>query len=266
MGEEVRARDGGHTWNPHGNWYSAQVDSVVVLDDGTWAVRTDGALAVWDGTCGRMLELLSRGLEEGGPKVFIQVLQGSTSDAEGLRARLDGWVEEHGSSAVGWLGTTAGVTADGVFVAAVRFADEAAARQNSDRPEQGEWWAGTEPLFDGPVTFHDYRNCDLLLGGGSDAAGFVQVIQGTYTGDGTPAMPADDAAALSAARPEVIGGSIGWDDNGHFTQIVYFTSEEEARRGEQAMGEDPEARARLERFMADLADVEYFDLSEPWLA
>ncbi len=198
--------------------------------------------------------------------MFIQVLQGPTSDAEGLRARLDGWVQEHGSSVTGWLGTTAGVTADGVFVAAVRFADEAAARRNSDRPEQGDWWAATEPLFDGPVTFHDYRNVDVLLGGGSDDAGFVQVIQGTYTGDGSPAMSADDAAALSALRPDVIGGTVGWDDDGHFTQVVYFTSEEEARRSERAMGEDDEARARLERFLAEVENVEYFDLGEPWFA
>ncbi len=196
----------------------------------------------------------------------MQWLQGQTSDAEGMRARFDGWVREHGASATGWLGTTAGVTADGVFVAAVRFADEAAARRNSDRPEQGEWWAATERLFSGPVAFHDYPNTDLLLGGGSDAAGFVQVIQGTYTGDGSPAMADDDATALSAARPEVIGGVVGWDDGGHFTQVVYFTSEEEARRGEQAMGDDPDARARMERFMADVADVAYFDLRDPWFA
>ncbi len=198
--------------------------------------------------------------------MFMQVLQGPTSDAEGLRGRLDGWVEEQGSSVAGWLGTTAGVTADGMFVAAVRFADEAAARRNSDRPEQGDWWAETERLFDGPVTFHDYRNVGLLLGGGSDAAGFVQVIQGRYTGDDTPAMSDDDAAALSALRPELIGGAVGWDDSGHFTQVVYFTSEEAARRGERAMGEHAEARARMERFLADVEDVEYFDLGQPWFA
>ncbi len=198
--------------------------------------------------------------------MFMQVLQGPTSDADGLRGRLDGWAEEHGSSVAGWLGTTAGVTAQGVFVAAVRFADEAAARRNSDRPEQGDWWAETERLFDGPVGFHDYRNVGLLLGGGSDAAGFVQVIQGRYTGDGSPAMSDDDAAALSALRPELIGGAVGWDDSGYFTQVVYFTSEEAARRGERAMGEHAEARARMERFLADVEDVEYFDLGQPWFA
>ena len=97
--------------------------------------------------------------------MFIQVMQGHTSDATGLRTRLDEWVEEHSEAATGWLGTTAGVTADGEFVALVRFEDESSARRNSERAEQGEWWQETERLFDGSVTFHDYAHTDLLLGG-----------------------------------------------------------------------------------------------------
>ena len=39
-----------------------------------------------------------------------------------------------------------GMCDDGTFVALARFESAEAARRNSDRPEQGEWWAECEPL------------------------------------------------------------------------------------------------------------------------
>jgi len=198
--------------------------------------------------------------------MFIQVLQGHTHDAEGLRAQLEDWVGKQSEAAAGWLGMTTGVSADNEFIAVVRFEDEAAARRNSERVEQGEWWQATERLFDGPVDFHDYAHTDLLLGGGSDAAGFVQLIQGEYTGEISPALSDEDAAALSMLRPEVIGGTVGWDDGGHFTQTVYFTSEEDARTGERAMAENADARAMMEAWQASITEVRYFDLQDPLMA
>ena len=35
-----------------------------------------------------------------------------------------------------------------------------------------------QECFDGEVTFHDCDDVTMFLGGGSDDAGFVQVIQG----------------------------------------------------------------------------------------
>ena len=198
--------------------------------------------------------------------MFIQVVQGHTAHAAGLRTRLDDWVEGHSEAAAGWLGTTAGVTASGEFVAVVRFEDEASARHNSERAEQGDWWQETERLFDGPVAFHDYAHTDVLLGGGSDGAGFVQVIQGEYTGDGSPAISGREAAVISALRPELIGGTMGWDDGGHFTQTVYFTSEEDARTGEGAMGENADAQEMMEAWQTSVTGVRYLDLRDPWLS
>lgn len=197
--------------------------------------------------------------------MFIQVLQGPVSNPGAMKSRFDDWNRQLGPSAEGWLGTTAGVTADGEFVAAVRFSDEAAARRNSDRPEQGEWWAETEKLFDGEVTFHDYSNTDLWLDGGSDDAGFVQVIQGRFTGDGTPADFLEDSEELAELRPEIIGGTIGWSDDGHFTEAVYFTSEEAAREGEKKMDADPKASQEMQEWVSQVEGLRFLDLTDPWL-
>ncbi|HEV8557426.1 MAG TPA: hypothetical protein VGR06_13630, partial [Actinophytocola sp.] len=103
--------------------------------------------------------------------MFIQVIQGQVSDAGELRAALDRWVEGLAPGASGWLGSTAGVTDDGRFVALVRFESEEAARRNSDRPSQDQWWTETSKLFSGDATFHDCRDAERFLRGGSDDAG-----------------------------------------------------------------------------------------------
>jgi hypothetical protein len=72
--------------------------------------------------------------------LFVEVIQGQTADAARLRAALDRWAEDLAPEAIGWLGSTAGVTEDGRFIALARFESEAAARRNSDRPEQDRWF------------------------------------------------------------------------------------------------------------------------------
>ena len=63
-------------------------------------------------------------------------------------------------------------------------------------------------------------------------------------------------------RPEVLGGMFAWHDGGAFTLSAYFTSEDEARRGENLHEFEP--------FFADIdavmQDVNYVDLREPWLS
>src|SRR5688572_22355540 len=110
--------------------------------------------------------------------MFMQVITGTVADPEGLRRRFDRWDSELRGGAGGWLGSTEGVTGDGRFVACVRFESAESARANSERPEQGAWWADTEKTLAGPASFHDCSTVDVYLGGGSDTAGFVQVLQG----------------------------------------------------------------------------------------
>jgi hypothetical protein len=197
--------------------------------------------------------------------VFVQVIQGRVGDAGQLRARMEQWVRDLSGGAIGWLGSTAGVTADGTGIAVARFESADAARRNSERPEQGQWWAQTAKVFDGDVTFHDCSQVHLFGRGGSDDAGFVQVMQGRYT---DPARAVEllqrSEQPLRELRPDVIGGELCLHGDGGFTQAVYFTSEAEARAGENTQP-PPEVQAWLDEEAAMTTDLVFYDLTDPWL-
>jgi hypothetical protein len=197
--------------------------------------------------------------------MFVQVIEGRVRDREGLRRQADRWVSELAPGAEGWLGSTIGVADDGAFVAIARFASEEAAQANSERPEQGAWWEETEACLDGEVTFANCPEVDTFGAGGSDDAGFVQVIQGRADRDQIAPVAREVDDILRQARPEVIGGIVAWPGDGTFRQVVYFTSEEEARKGESA-GMSPEHAEAMAR-VAGLMQMERFvDLRDPWLA
>ncbi len=198
--------------------------------------------------------------------MYMQIFQGPIRDADAARASMDRWLTELGPGAEGWLGGTFGVTDDGMFVAAVRFESEEAARRNSERPEQGEWWREMEQHFTGPVTFHDCKDVIVLLGGGSDDAGFVQIIQGQVTDPERARAFAEQTGELMAAhRPDVIGATIAIDDDGFFTQTIAFTSEDAARDGEHK--EMPaDVASMMAEGMAMLTNVHYLDVHHPWFA
>ena len=70
--------------------------------------------------------------------MFVQVIRGQVTDREQVHAALDRWSQQLAAGAPGWLGSTAGVTGDGRFIALARFESEEAARRNSARPEQDQ--------------------------------------------------------------------------------------------------------------------------------
>jgi len=196
--------------------------------------------------------------------MFVQVIQGRTSDAEGLRAAMDRWMRDLAPGAVGWLGSTGGVTDDGRVVMVARFESEEAARRNSDRPEQGAWWAETERLFDAGATFQDSTDVVVDLQGDPDQAGFVQVMRGrTSDPERARQLMTLDPDEWAAHRPDVLGSlEIGHDD-GAYTVVLWFTSEAEAREGERK--EPPlELRTAMDE-MGKLAigETEFFDLRRP---
>jgi hypothetical protein len=197
--------------------------------------------------------------------MFVQVIHGRVRDGEQLRARMERWITDLSPNAEGWLGSTTGVTADGIGVALARFESAEAARRNSDRPEQGQWWAETQSLFDGDVTFHDCPEVQPFAGGGSDNAGFVQVIQGRYTDleKGLELMRRSEEP-LRQLRPDVLGGLLCLHGDGGFTQAIYFTSEAEARANEKKQP-PPDVQAMLEEEAGVTTDLVYFDLTDPWL-
>lgn len=197
--------------------------------------------------------------------MFIQVIQGKVADADGLKAALDRWHAEISPTAAGWLGSTGGVTADGTAIAVVRFESAEAARRNSERPEQQQWWEQARANFAGDVVFHD---CDEVLGflaEGSDDAGFVQIIQGRVTDpDRMLRLMEESSEPLRRLRPDVIGGTIALHGDGGFTQTIYFTSEAAAREGERKEA-PPEMKEMDEAVGAMMSDATFFDLPQPWL-
>jgi len=197
--------------------------------------------------------------------MFIQVIQGKVADVDGLRTAVERWSDEIGPNVPGWLGTTGGVTADGTAIAIVRFESEDAARRNSDTPAQQEWWAKTSGYFAGDVTFHDCAEVVKFLDGGSDDAGFVQVIQGRTTdADRMRQMMTESSDALREMRPDVIGGTVALHGDGGFTQTVYFTSESAAREGESKEA-PPEMKEMDDEVASLFTDAAYFDLTRPWM-
>jgi hypothetical protein len=198
--------------------------------------------------------------------MFVQVIQGRTSDADGLRAALDRWEADLAPTAAGWLGSTAGVTDDGRAIAVVRFESEAAARANSERPEQGRWWAETERRYDGGVTFRESTDVVLDLQGDPDRAGFVQVMQGR-TSDPQRArqLMVQDPDVWAAFRPDVLGSVVALHDGGAYTMVLYFTSEADARAGEGKEVPLELQPAMEEMDKLSLEDPEFFDLRQPEL-
>ena len=198
--------------------------------------------------------------------MFLQIIQGQIADADGARRAMERWERDLEPGADGWLGGTYGITDDGMLVAVVRFESKEAAERNSARPEQAAWWPEMERCFAGPVTFHDCADVTLLLSGGSDDAGFVQVIQGQVRDRDRLHALADQAGdAIAKVRPDVIGATFAIDDAGFFTQTVAFTSEQQARTSEQQ--ELPaDAAEQLNEWMTLVDDVRFLDLHQPWFA
>ena len=169
--------------------------------------------------------------------MFIQIIEGKVADKDLLQRQLERWRKEIKPSATGYLGSTGGYTADGRTFALVRFESEDAARANSERPEQDAWWNETVKAFDGQPTFHSCSEVDTLLGGGTNDAGFVQLIRGRAKDPAAMRSSMSEfEAQLREIRPDLLGIVVAWHTDGdrEFTQVAYFTSEADARRHEQA--------------------------------
>jgi len=199
--------------------------------------------------------------------VFIQVIHGEVSDAGEARAAHERWLEECAPGAVGWLGTTAGVTDDGQMVVLARFESADAAARNNDRPEQDAWWTQASKIFTGEVTFQNSTYVSADVTGNPDEAGFVQIMQG-HGSDPERAreLMNTDSFDWAAFRPELLGSVSVEHEGGAWTMAIYFTSEKAAREGEQK-----EPPAELKAQMDELNSLmtgppTFFDLKDPWLS
>jgi hypothetical protein len=224
--------------------------------------------------------------------MFVQVLQGHIHDRTDAREAVDRWVRDLAPGAEGWLGATAGVTADNMFIMLNRFDTPEAAQRNSHRHEHQVWWTEISKLFAREMALHDCTVTEMIGGderGCMDHAGFVQVIQGKIPesdqswavgGRSGGSRPAYGPARVALARrvfhgllgrkglswrPDFIGAMVGFDpQDGTLTEAAYFTSESAAREGERKQP-PPDFAALLHEWQALIPDAQYFDLTDPWL-
>ena len=192
--------------------------------------------------------------------MFIQVVQGPCTRQEDVHALMDEWRRDLSPGATGWLGGTFGFTDDGQMLGVVRFESRDAAAANSARPEQGAWAERLSAMMDGPLEFHDCDDVMLMMGGGSDRAGFVQIIRGRVDDPSRLKAMMADTTMLHEMRPEVLGGTLALESDGTFTETIAFTSEDEARIGEKTEP-PPEVRRELEYAMKGAT---FYDLHHPW--
>ena len=195
--------------------------------------------------------------------MFVQIVKGTVVDPEAFRSVGERWDTEVRPGAAGYLGATVGTTADGRFFVSSRWESAAAAAANNDRPEQTAWFESLAPT----VTDLSYGNCSTVLmmgGGGSDDAGFVQVMVGRIKDrakfDALNDRIDEMDKAFSNWRDDVLGDVMAVDDaGGEFHDIIYFTSEEAARVGEQKEP-TPEVQAFMTEMETAADIVEFLDL------
>jgi hypothetical protein len=200
--------------------------------------------------------------------MFVQVIQGHVDDPAQLREQLDTWVRDVAPGAIGWLGSTSGVTEDGRAIAIARFESEEAAQQNSARPEQDHWWSHMAAQFKDEPTFAESSDIMLDLPGDPDRAGFVQVMRGQGREEDSAKareIMGRNPERWREARPEILGQVSIAHPGGAWTMVIYFTSEADARAGEQKEL-PPELAAEMEEMNSMMtSQPEFFDLKDPWI-
>ena len=195
--------------------------------------------------------------------MFVQIMEGRVGDREGVRTAADRWSSELRPGAVGFLRSVVGTSEDGRFVVVACFDSAESARANSERPEQGEWFAELERSLDGDVTFAESPEVTELLAGLTDQAGFVQVMKVIGAERALVDRLDELFSSFSDHRPDLLGVLRVWTSATDYVEVACFTSEEEARRGEA--GELPdELQAAMGGFEDLLARTEFIDVTDVW--
>ena len=194
--------------------------------------------------------------------MFIQVLRGKTNDPEAAKASGERWQKEMKPGAKGFLGSTAGVADDGTYIGVIRFASEADARANSDRPEQGKWSEENSKHFEGGLTFYDCPDVDVIGSGDFDSAGFVQVMFFRPKDAAALRGRPDVAEKVLASRPDLLGETRAFATDGTVIETAYFTSEDAARKAETSPL-PADIQPIVAEFRANAGEIEFVDLRDP---
>jgi hypothetical protein len=196
--------------------------------------------------------------------LFIQVIKVPVSDRDGWKAALDGWITEVGPGATGWLGSTGGVTDDGLAVLTARYETKAQADANRDRPEHVGWLERSAKYVSGEAVVKDSTSVWVDLVGDPDTAEFVQVIEGRVSDTERMMEIGDrDRAAWGRFRPEILGSVAVVHEGGEYTMFLYFTNEPDAREGEKKPIPPELADQAAEMNSLDVGEPTFYDLRAP---
>ena len=192
--------------------------------------------------------------------MFVQVITGKCNDPDAVLALGEKWQKDLRPGAVGFLGSTTGIAADGTFVGVIQFTDEVAAKENGERPEQDAFFQEMTQFIDGNPTFVESTDTSLLFDGPSAQATFVQIMQSTCKDRAkAEAMESGEMLdALRTARPDLLGGLRLWVGD-QAIEVAYFTSEADARAAEKSDTFD----AQQQDFAALYDDMRFIDLPNP---
>lgn len=197
--------------------------------------------------------------------MFVQVIEGRTSDPDALQQRIELWHRELRPGAIGFLGSAGGCTTDGSFLIAARFEDRDAATRNAERPEQSAWWLESQSCIDGDATFHDTEDVRIMSHGRLDDAQFIQVMEG-HVSDRLLAdqLEAQSDPILAKVRPDLLGSITAFYGKDDFADMAFFSSEREARENESR--EMPADMAEMFGQWEKVMRVDRFlDIPEPWM-
>lgn len=196
--------------------------------------------------------------------MFVQVVEGQCPAPEALRTEWDRWAREVAPAGVGWLGSTAGVSADGRFVAVTRFESEEAARMTADRPEQSAWAGRLAEQLTGPAVIRDCPEVRAFLRGSWDDASLVRIEQGQARAIDRVVSNFEARAASRPGPGEApVAGILAWGPDWYVTEALYYTASAGARHATAAdRVADP-----LLRDAASLVEARTgVDLTSPWSA
>jgi len=196
--------------------------------------------------------------------MFVLTVHARTINPEGVREHVLTWPARVGIGAVGWLGSTGGVSTDGDFILLMRFESEEAAWITSDLPENGRWWQICSRHLDTRPAFTGSSKVTGILSGGSDDAAAVRIIRGRTAQN----LFRDSLRRLETLSPNeraaLIGGIVAWHERDQFTEALYLKSKDFAKFRQRGMFPTPLLRF-IDEHETSILDGTVIDLDEPWL-
>lgn len=182
--------------------------------------------------------------------MLVQVLTALVAERDELAERA----HQAGSAAPGIRALTGGVTDDGRFVAVARF----------EKGSPGAWWAGLEACLVGPVVVRESSDVEVILGGVTGDAGFIEVIEGR-TADRAVFMQLERELehSFSAERPDFLGSLLLWWPDGAWMEVASFTSADDVRAGD-ARSLPPSVEELVASWEEVAGRTSQLDIAAPW--